>query len=102
MNSKHLQGDINYAWANAEIAVMGAEGAAKILFREHANDPEKLAQLTEEYKEKFSSPFAAAARGFIDDVIRPQNTRLRICRALAILANKKVDRPWKKHDNLPL
>lgn len=102
MNSKHLQGDINYAWANAEIAVMGAEGAANILFREHANNPEKLAQLTKEYKEKFASPFKAAARGFIDDVIRPQNTRSRICRALVVLAKKKVDRPWKKHDNLPL
>lgn len=102
MNSKHLQGDINYAWANAEIAVMGAEGAANILFREHADNPEKLKQLTEEYKEKFASPFAAAARGFIDDVIRPQNTRNRICRALTVLAKKKVERPWKKHDNLPL
>ncbi|MCH2037865.1 MAG: acyl-CoA carboxylase subunit beta [Rickettsiales bacterium] len=102
MNSKHLQGDINYAWANAEIAVMGAEGAANILFREHADNPEKLKQLTAEYKEKFASPFAAAARGFIDDVIRPQNTRNRICRALTILAKKKVERPWKKHDNLPL
>lgn len=102
MNSKHLQGDINYAWANAEIAVMGAEGAAKILFREHADNPEKLNELTKEYKEKFASPFAAAARGFIDDVIRPQNTRNRICRALTVLSKKKVERPWKKHDNLPL
>lgn len=102
MNSKHLQGDVNYAWANAEIAVMGSEGAAKILFREHASDPEKLAELTRDYKEKFASPFAAAARGFIDDVIRPQNTRYRLCKALGILKGKKVDRPWKKHDNLPL
>lgn len=102
MNSKHLQGDINYAWANAEIAVMGAEGAAKILFREHADNPEKLEKLTEQYKEKFASPFAAASRGFIDDVIRPQNTRNRICKALSILRQKKVERPWKKHDNLPL
>jgi propionyl-CoA carboxylase beta chain len=102
MNSKHLQGDINYAWANAEIAVMGSDGAAKILFREHANDPEKLKELTDDYRDKFASPFAAASRGFIDDVIRPQNTRFRICRALSLLRNKKAERPWKKHDNLPL
>ncbi|MCD6034849.1 MAG: propionyl-CoA carboxylase beta chain [Rickettsiales bacterium] len=102
MNSKHLQGDMNYAWANAEIAVMGSEGAAKILFREHANDPEKLKALTDEYREKFASPFAAASRGFIDDVIRPQNTRFRLCRALSLLDKKQVTRPWKKHDNLPL
>lgn len=102
MNSKHLLGDVNYAWANAEVAVMGADGAAKILFREHAGDPEKLEALTNDYKEKFSSPFAAAARGFIDDVIRPQNTRYRLCKTLGILKNKQVDRPWKKHDNLPL
>ncbi len=102
MNSKHLRGDINYAWANAEIAVMGPKGAAKILFREYANNPEKMEKLTEEYVRKFASPFAAAARGFIDEVIRPQNTRWRICKALTLLDNKKIDKPWKKHDNLPL
>ncbi|MCP5361362.1 MAG: acyl-CoA carboxylase subunit beta [Hyphomicrobiales bacterium] len=100
MNSKHLRGDINYAWANAEIAVMGAEGAAEILYRRE--DVEGLKKRTEEYREKFSNPFVAASRGFIDDVIRPQNTRWRICRALAILKDKEVDTPWKKHDNLPL
>lgn len=102
MNSKHLKGDINYAWANAEIAVMGPKGAANILFREHAGNEEKMQELTDEYIEKFASPFAAAARGFIDEVIRPQNTRWRICRALTLLKNKKVEHPWKKHDNLPL
>lgn len=102
MNSKHLRGDINYAWANAEIAVMGPDGAANILFREHASDPDKLAELTEDYKEKFASPFVAASRGFIDDVIRPQNTRFRICKGLTLLRDKKVTHPWKKHDNLPL
>jgi propionyl-CoA carboxylase beta chain len=102
MNSKHLRGDINYAWANAEIAVMGPKGAANILFREHSKDETKMQELTNEYIDKFASPFAAAARGFIDEVIRPQNTRWRICRALTLLRNKQVETPWKKHDNLPL
>lgn len=102
MNSKHLGGDINYAWANAEIAVMGPKGAAQILFRTHANDEKKMNQLTSDYVEKFASPFAAAARGFIDEVIRPQNTRWRLCRALNLLSDKKVNLPYKKHDNLPL
>ncbi|MDB2414946.1 acyl-CoA carboxylase subunit beta [Rickettsiales bacterium] len=102
MNSKHLRGDLNYAWANAEIAVMGPKGAAQILFREHANDPDKMKEMTDDYVEKFASPFSAASRGFIDEVIRPQNTRWRLCRALTLLKSKKVDMPWKKHDNLPL
>ena len=100
MNSKHLKGDINYAWANAEIAVMGAKGAAEILFKNSTNGD--LEKKTNEYIEKFSTPFVAASRGFIDDVIRPQNTRWRISRALSLLKNKKVERPWRKHDNLPL
>lgn len=102
MNSKHLKGDLNYAWANAEIAVMGPEGAVEIIFREDAKDPEKKAKKVEEYREKFASPFVAASRGFIDEVIRPQNTRKRLCKALQILKNKQVTKPWKKHDNLPL
>ncbi len=102
MNSKHLKGDINYAWANAEIAVMGPKGATQILFREHIKDPKKMEELTSDYVEKFASPFAAASRGFIDEVIRPQNTRWRLCRALTLLRTKKIDKPWKKHDNLPL
>lgn len=102
MNSKHLRGDINYAWANAEIAVMGPQGAVEIIYRDKLADKEFIAEKIAEYKEKFASPFAAAARGFIDDVIRPQNTRWRICRALTLLRDKKVHTPWKKHDNLPL
>jgi propionyl-CoA carboxylase beta chain len=102
MNSKHLRGDLNYSWANAEIAVMGPKGAANILFKEHADNEEKMQALIEDYREKFASPIAAASRGFIDDVIRPQNTRWRLCRSLVLLRQKKVDVPWKKHDNLPL
>jgi propionyl-CoA carboxylase beta chain len=102
MNSKHLRGDVNYAWANAEIAVMGPEGAVEIIFREDAKDPESKAKRVAEYREKFASPFVAASRGFIDEVIRPQNTRKRICASLQILKNKKINKPWKKHDNLPL
>jgi len=102
MNSKHLKGDVNYAWANAEIAVMGPEGAVEIIFREDAKDPQAKAKRTEEYRQKFASPFVAASRGFLDEVIRPQNTRKYICLSLQILKNKKVQKPWKKHDNLPL
>jgi len=102
MNSKHLRGDVNYGWANAEIAVMGPEGAVEIVFREEAKNPISKAAKVEEYREKFASPFVAASRGFIDDVIRPQNTRKRICLALQILKDKRVNKPWKKHDNLPL
>jgi propionyl-CoA carboxylase beta chain len=100
MNSKHLKGDVNYAWANAEIAVMGAEGASKILYR--GLSPEGQKEKEAEYKEKFANPFFAASRGYIDDVIRPQNTRWRICRALTLLYKKKAHKPYKKHDNLPL
>jgi len=100
MNSRHLKGDINYAWADAEIAVMGADGASKILFRNEEEDQRKV--LEKDYSERFSSPFVAASRGFIDDVIRPQNTRWRICRALTMLKDKEIQTPWKKHDNLPL
>ena len=102
MNSKHLRGDVNFAWANAEIAVMGPEGAVEIVFREEAKNPELKKQKVDEYREKFASPFVAASRGFIDEVIRPQNTRKRLCMALQLLKNKSVQKPWKKHDNLPL
>jgi len=102
MNSKHLQGDINYAWGNAEIAVMGAKGAIEILYRDKLADKEFIDAKIAEYQEKFTNPYIAASRGFIDDVIRPQNTRWRICRALSMLTNKQIERPWKKHDNLPL
>lgn len=102
MSSKNLRGDINFAWPSAEIAVMGPEGAVEIVFRGAvANDEERQTRIRE-YREMFASPFVAASRGYIDDVIRPQNTRWRICRALAMLRNKDVQNPWKKHDNLPL
>jgi propionyl-CoA carboxylase beta chain len=102
MNSKHLRGDVNYAWVNSEIAVMGAEGAAEIIFREECRDPEIKKQKIREYEEHITSPFVAASRGYLDDIIRPQNTRWRICKALSYLRTKKVSTPWKKHDNLPL
>jgi propionyl-CoA carboxylase beta chain len=102
MASKHLRGDVNLAWPSAEIAVMGPKGAVEIIFREEAKDPEKLAQRTEEYREKFANPFVAGRRGYIDDVILPRDTRKRVCRSLAMLANKDVENPWKKHGNLPL
>ena len=102
MSSKHLRGDMNYAWPSAEIAVMGPKGAVEIIFRADADDPEMIEQRTEEYREKFANPFIAGHRGFIDDVIMPHNTRHRICRALAMLKNKKLENPWKKHSNIPL
>ena len=102
MSSKHLRGDINYAWPSAEIAVMGPKGAVEIIFRAELNDPEKIAAKTEEYRQKFANPFVDGHRGFIDDVIMPHNTRFRIARSLAMLRDKKGENPWKKHDNIPL
>jgi propionyl-CoA carboxylase beta chain len=102
MSSKHLRGDVSYAWPSAEIAVMGPKGAVEIIFRADAGDPEKLEQRTEEYRRLFANPFVAASRGFIDDVIMPHGTRRRVCGALKMLENKQVTDPWKKHDNLPL
>ncbi len=102
MSSKHIRGDVNYAWPTAEIAVMGPKGAVEIIFRADAGDEAKIEARTEEYRQKFANPFVAASRGFIDDVIMPHNTRLRICRALAMLRDKELENPWKKHDNLPL
>lgn len=102
MASKHLRGDVNYAWPTAEIAVMGPKGAVEIIFRSDAGDPAKIEQRTQEYREKFANPFVAGARGYIDDVIQPRNTRRRLCRALAMLRDKKLENPWKKHDNIPL
>ena len=102
MSSKHLRGDVNLAWPSAEIAVMGPKGAVEIIFREEKNDPEKLAQREAEYKDKFANPFVAGARGFIDDVIMPNETRKRICRSLAMLREKKLENPWRKHGNIPL
>jgi propionyl-CoA carboxylase beta chain len=102
MASKHLRGDVNYAWPTAEIAVMGPKGAVEIIFRADIGDPEKIEQRTEEYRQKFATPFVAGSRGYIDDVIMPHGTRRRVSRALAMLKNKQLENPWKKHDNLPL
>ena len=102
MSSKHLRGDVNFAWPNAEIAVMGAKGAVEIIFREDKGDPVKLAAREAEYKARFANPFVAGARGFIDDVILPNETRKRICRSLVMLRDKKLENPWRKHGNIPL
>ena len=102
MSSKHIRGDVNYAWPTAEIAVMGPKGAVEIIFRKDLGDAEKIEKRTEEYRETFANPFIAASRGFIDDVIMPHGTRRRLCRALALLRDKQLENPWKKHDNLPL
>jgi len=102
MASKHLRGDVNYAWPTAEIAVMGPKGAVEIIFRSDADDPAKIEARTEEYRQKFANPFVAASRGFIDDVIMPHGTRRRVGQALRMLRKKQLSNPWKKHDNIPL
>ncbi len=102
MSSQHLRGDVNFAWPSAEIAVMGPKGAVEIIFREHAGDPEKIEELTEDYRQKFANPFIAGHRGFIEDVIKPSFTRKRLCRSLAMLKDKKLENPWRKHGNIPL
>jgi propionyl-CoA carboxylase beta chain len=102
MSSKHLRGDVNYAWPTAEIAVMGAKGAVEIIFRKEAGDPEALAAREAEYKERFANPFVAARLGYIDDVIMPHGTRRRLIKALRTLKGKVQSNPWKKHDNIPL
>lgn len=102
MASKHVGGDVNYAWPTAQIAVMGAKGAVEIIFRQDMDDPDKIAARTKEYEDRFMSPFVAAERGYIDEVIMPHSTRRRIARALALLRHKETEQPWKKHDNIPL
>ena len=102
MSSKHLRGDVNFAWPSAEIAVMGPKGAVEIIFRGDIGDADKIAKRTEEYKTRFANPFVAGARGFIDDVIMPHSTRKRLCKSLRMLRNKDLQNPWKKHDNIPL
>ncbi len=102
MSSKHIRGDVNMAWPSAEIAVMGPKGAVEIIFRAQAKDSSAIEARTEEYRQKFANPFVAGRRGYIDDVIMPRNTRMRICRSLAMLRDKKLKNPWKKHDNIPL
>ncbi len=106
MGSKHVRGDINFAWPTAEIAVMGPEGAVNIIFRreiEEAEDPEaKRAELAQEYRERFANPYIAASRGYIDDIIEPHETRPRLISALRMLRNKRDSNPPKKHGNIPL
>lgn len=110
MSSKHIRGDINYAWPTAEIAVMGASGAVEVLYgkelKELADKPEEkakfIAEKEKEYNDKFSNPYNAARYGYIDDVIEPRNTRFRIIRALQSLATKRLQNPPKKHSNIPL
>jgi acetyl-CoA carboxylase carboxyltransferase component len=106
MSSKHVRGDINYAWPTAEIAVMGPSGAVEIIFSKEisqADNPSKKAkELEEQYKEKFANPYVAAKRGYVDDVIEPQRTRFRIIKALEMLKNKRDSLPMKKHGNIPL
>jgi propionyl-CoA carboxylase beta chain len=102
MASKHLRGDMNYAWPTAQIAVMGARGAVEIIYRKDIGDAEKIAAHTKAYEDRFLSPFVAAERGYVDEVIMPHSTRRRIARALRMLRNKDMQNPWKKHDNIPL
>jgi propionyl-CoA carboxylase beta chain len=102
MSSKHIRGDVNYAWPTAEIAVMGAKGAVEILYRAELGDEHKIKKRIDEYQRRFANPFVAAERGYIDEVIMPHGTRKRIARALQMLRNKHVENPWKKHDNIPL
>ena len=102
MASKHIRGDLNYAWPTAEIAVMGAKGAVEIIHRADIGDPDKIAAHTKTYEDRFLNPFVAAERGYIDEVIMPHSTRVRIARALALLRHKELENPWKKHDNIPL
>src|SRR3954469_6808036 len=100
MASKHLRGDLNYAWPTAEIAVMGARGAVEIIFR--GKTAKEIAERTREYEERFANPFVAASKGFIDEVIMPHSTRRRVAMGLRKLRNKQLENPWKKHDNIPL
>ena len=106
MNSKHVRGDMNFAWPTAEIAVMGPEGAVNIIFRKEIAEAEDVeatrARLVQEYREKFANPFVAAQRGYIDDVIEPRETRPKLISALEMLANKRDNNPPKKHGNIPL
>ena len=100
MASKHLRGDLNYAWPTAEIAVMGAKGAVEIIFR--GLSAEESAEKVAEYEDRFANPFVAASKGFIDEVIYPHSTRRRIALGLRKLRGKSLENPWKKHDNIPL
>jgi propionyl-CoA carboxylase beta chain len=106
MSSKHIRGDLNFAWPTAEIAVMGAKGAVEILYRREiaeAEDPaERAAELEAQFRDKFANPYLAAERGYVDDVIDPRQTRARLISGLEMLANKGDRNPVKKHGNIPL
>ena len=106
MNSKHIGADINFAWPSAEIAVMGAKGAAEIIFKKEIADSDNpeliISKKEQEYKEAFAHPFQAAQRGFIDEVIEPDKTRAKLIKAFNMLKNKKVQQPLRKHGNIPL
>jgi len=102
MASKHIRADVNYAWPSAEIAVMGPKGAVEILYRSELGDKKKIARRVKDYEKRFANPFIAAERGYIDEVILPRNTRMRVTRALNMLRTKKTENPWKKHGNMPL
>ena len=106
MNSKHIRGDFNFAWPTAEIAVMGPKGAVEIIFKkeiEAAQDKEKaINEKVDDYRKKFASPYIAAARGYVDDVIEPKSTRAKLIRAFEILDTKVDSNPKKKHGNIPL
>ena len=102
MSSKHIGGDINYAWPSAQIAVMGASGAVEIIFKSDIGNADKISLRKKEYEDRFLSPFVAAERGYIDEIIPPRDTRKRLARALAMLSNKQFQYPLKKHDNIPL
>lgn len=102
MSSKHLRGDVNLAWPSAEIAVMGAKGAVEIIYRAEKDDPVKIAARAAEYEARFANVYEACARGYIDDVIMPHETRRRVCRSLFLLRDKQLSNPWRKHGNIPL
>jgi len=102
MSSKHLRGDLNFAWPSAEIAVMGAKGAVEIIFRGNRDDVKKTDELTQKYEMRFANPFVAASKGYIDDVIAPEETRKRIILGLEVMRQKKLTNPWRKHSNIPL
>ena len=102
MSSKHLRGDVNFAWPSAEIAVMGPKGAVEIIFRKDIGDANKIAARTEEYRLTFANPFIAGRRGFIDDVIMPRDTRARVSHSFSMLRGKRLENPWRKHGNIPL
>jgi len=106
MSSKHIRGDVNFAYPTAEIAVMGPEGAVNILYRREMESAADAAAFREgkirEYRDKFANPYIAAERGYIDEVIEPRDTRARLCDALAVLHTKRDTNPPKKHGNMPL